>query len=99
MTQNATWVSLLTLIVGSPITFGWAEKAETSLPYVEALRRQGMSDLAVDYLQGILGKGDLAPEDRPDLEFELAASLVAASRSSGELPEREKGSIRRTKHF
>ena len=90
MTRYATWIILLTMAVGSSVTFGWAEKADTSLLYVDALRRQGMSDLAVDYLQGILAKADLAADDRPELEFELAASLVAASRSSGELPEREK---------
>jgi len=67
-----------------------AEHAETSLRYVDALRRQGMSDLAVDYLEEYLKRDDVAAEDRPELEFELAASLVTASKSAGEIPEREK---------
>lgn len=90
MTHFAGKLAVFIFVLAFGAVEGHGEGAESSLRYVDALRRQGMSDLAVDYLEELLQGKDVAEEDRPDLEFELAASLVMASKSAGEIPEREK---------
>ncbi|MFO0946311.1 MAG: hypothetical protein U1D30_10245 [Planctomycetota bacterium] len=57
--------------------------------YVEALRASGFADLAIEYLRNRWEAKGTTPEEKANLEFEIAASLIAASDALDDLSKRE----------
>jgi outer membrane protein assembly factor BamD (BamD/ComL family) len=81
------WVALA---LASLAASGRAEDETERLRYIEALRQNGFAQLAVEYIETQLERTDLSDEQRASLEFEIAATMIAASENEDSLGDREK---------
>lgn len=71
---------------------GMAARAGAEIPheeYVEALTRNGYALLAIEYLKMQLARPGVSQEEAADLEFGIAAAMVAASTEISDLSKRE----------
>lgn len=57
--------------------------------YVQGLRTNGFADLAIEFLERELQRPELTTDQKADLEFGIAESLIAKSQGSDDLNNRE----------
>ena len=88
MKRQTRMLSALALL-GLAVGVGHVQAQNLRQQYIEGLRDMGLADLAIDYLQMTLARPGLDPKERPEIEFEIAASLIAVSDAIGDPSKRE----------
>ena len=78
------FVLVITGISAAPLL---AEEESLRQKYVDALRKDGYAEMAVDFLRLELGR-ITEPEEKADLEFEIAFSLTALAETLNDLSRR-----------
>jgi hypothetical protein len=82
--MNRLFAIIIAFVVIAP-----AAAEEQPLRFVHALQQHGYGDMAVDYLETLAKRPDLAPEVREVWDLEMSKSLVAAAADAFDLREKE----------
>ena len=91
---NHCRVGLLSLVASAVLTGGWfaspAGAEEPAAQFLEALREEGLFDLAHEYLTRMEKSPAASQEFRETIQYEQGLTLMAVSRSEADFDERQK---------